>query len=72
MTAAEYIYESIVDSQAYTVADFDPELMPQNWAEIYSDFEIFDIVAYLMTLEGESDIDEPDLKDEDDSAEASG
>lgn len=60
MTAAEYIYQSIVDSKAYTVEGFDPELMPQNWAEIYSDLEIFDIVAYLMTLEGRSDIDDPD------------
>ena len=60
MTAAEYIYQSFVDSKAYTVEGFDPELMPQNWAEIYSDLEIFDIVAYLMTLEGRSDIDDPD------------
>lgn len=60
MTAAEYIYQSIVDSKAYTVEGFDPELMPQNWAEIYSDLEIFDLVAYLMTLEGRSDIDDPD------------
>ncbi len=60
MSAAEYIYQSIVDSQAYTVEGFDPELMPQNWAEIYSDLQIFDIVAYLMTLEGRSDIDDPD------------
>ena len=60
MTAAEYIYQSIVDSKSYTVEGFDPDLMPQNWAEIYSDLEIFDIVAYLMTLEGRSDIDDPD------------
>lgn len=60
LTAAEYIYESITDSKAYTVADFDPELMPQNWAEIYTDLEIFDIVAYVLTLEGRSDIDDPD------------
>lgn len=60
MSAAEYIYESIVNSKAYSVEGFDPELMPQNWAEIYSDLEIFDIVAYLMTLEGRSDINDPD------------
>ncbi len=60
MSAAEYIYQSIVDSKAYTVEGFDPDLMPQNWAEIYSDLEIFDIVAYLMTLEGRSDINDPD------------
>jgi len=65
MTAAEYIYQSIVDSKAYTVEGFDPELMPQNWAEIYSDLDIFDIVAYLMTLEGRSDIDDPDPVAED-------
>ncbi len=59
-TAAEYIYESIVDPMAYLVEDFDPELMPRNWSEIYSDLEIFDIVAYLLTLEGESDIDDPE------------
>ena len=59
-SAAEYIYQSIIDSKAYTVVDFDPDLMPQNWAEIYSDLEIFDIVAYLMTLEGRSDLNDPD------------
>ena len=65
MSAAEYIYQSIVDSKAYTVEGFDPDLMPQNWAEIYSDLQIFDIVAYLMTLEGRSDIDDPDPTPED-------
>ena len=59
-SAAEYIYESIIDPQAYLVEEFDPELMPRNWAEIYSDLEIFDIVAYLMTLEGESDLIVPE------------
>ena len=59
-SAAEYIYESIIDPMAYLVEDFDAELMPQNWSELYTDLEIFDIVAYLLTLEGESDIDDPD------------
>ena len=68
MSAAEYIYQSIVDSKAYTVEGFDPELMPQNWSEIYSDLQIFDIVAYLMTLEGRSDINDPDPVAEDDSS----
>ena len=60
LSAAEYIYESITNSMAYTVEGFEADLMPQNWAEIYTDLEIFDIVAYLLTLEGESDIDDPD------------
>jgi len=68
MSAAEYIFQSIVDSKSYTVEGFDPELMPQNWAEIYSDLQIFDIVAYLMTLEGRSDIDDPDPLTEDESS----
>ena len=59
-SAAEYIYQSIIDTNAYIVEGFDSNLMPANWADIYSDLEIFDIVAYLMTLEGPSDIDEPD------------
>ena len=68
MSAAEYIYQSIVNSKAYTVEGFDPDLMPQNWAEIYSDLEIFDIVAYLMTLEGRSDIDDPDPTSDDEAS----
>jgi len=60
LSAAEYIYESITDSMAYTVEGFEADLMPQNWADIYTDLDIFDIVAYLLTLEGESDIDDPD------------
>ncbi len=60
LSAAEYIYESITNSMGYTVEGFEADLMPQNWAEIYTDPEIFDIVAYLLTLEGESDIDDPD------------
>lgn len=70
-SAAEYIYKSIVEPQAFIVAEFDPELMPQNWAEIYEDLEIFDIVAYLMTLAGESDIDDPAPEEVEDGAAAS-
>lgn len=59
-SAAEYIYESIKDPAAYLVEDFDAELMPRNWSELYTDLEIFDIVAYVLTLEGRSDINDPD------------
>lgn len=60
---AEYIYQSIVDTNAYVVEGYEAGLMPENWAEIYSDLEIFDIVAYLLTLGGPSDIDDPDPAD---------
>ncbi len=52
MDAVTYIYKSIVDPDAYVVEDFSDELMPQNWAEIYSDEDILNIIAYLLTLEG--------------------
>jgi len=52
-SAAEYIYNSIVDPKEIVVEDYDPELMPDNWSEIYTNLEIFDIVAYLLTLEGD-------------------
>jgi len=49
--AVTYIYTSIVNPSAFVVADYPDELMPANWAEIYTEEEIFDIIAYLTTLE---------------------
>ena len=57
-SSAEYIYNSIINPNEFIVEGFAEGVMPQNWAEIYSDTEIFDIVAYLMTLEGESVVEE--------------
>lgn len=48
--AIEYIYTSIVEPGAYVVDTFPDGLMPLNWAEIYSEREIYDIIAYLITL----------------------
>lgn len=50
LSAPDYILQSIIDPSAYVVADYPDQLMPQNWAEIYSESEIDDIVAYLLTL----------------------
>lgn len=49
--AVEYIYISIINPDAYLVDGFTDDLMPENWAEIYSDDDIADIMAYLFTLE---------------------
>ncbi len=46
----EYIRTSIIDPGAYVVDTFPDGLMPQNWAEIYTEGEINDIIAYLLTL----------------------
>lgn len=49
-----YLWNSIIMPNAYIV-EGDPVypegLMPQNYLEIYTEGEIHDIVAYLMTLE---------------------
>ena len=50
-SAIDYIYTSIVNPSEFVVPDFPDGLMPQNWAEVYSDDEIYDIIAYLLTLE---------------------
>ena len=54
-SAAEYVYNSIVNPNDYLVEGFEAEVMPQNWADIYSNLEIFDIVAYVLTLPSEAD-----------------
>jgi cytochrome c2 len=50
--AQAYLYTSIVNPDAFVVPDNTDDLMPENWAEIYSDEQIMDIIAYLQTLEG--------------------
>ena len=51
--AQRYLYNSILHPNDYIV-EGDPAyptgLMPQNYAEIYADDQIYDIIAYLMTL----------------------
>jgi mono/diheme cytochrome c family protein len=49
-SAYDYIITSIIDPSAYIVDDYPDGLMPKNWAEIYTQPEIADIVAYLMML----------------------
>lgn len=51
MGVEEYLHTSIVDPGAFVVPNFPDGLMPRNWAEIYSEQEINDIIAYLMTLQ---------------------
>lgn len=48
-SAAEYLYESIVNPTAYVVAGYQPA-MPANFGTLLSDQEKADIVAYLETL----------------------
>lgn len=47
-TAAEYLHESIVDPAAYRVENFG-DIMPKNYGEQFSDQELADLVAYILT-----------------------
>jgi len=48
MTAASYIYESVIHPAAYIVEDY-PNSMVQNFGARLTDRELGDIIAYLLT-----------------------
>ncbi len=48
-----YLYNSIIHPNDYIVEDFIENLMPTGYKEALSEQDIYDIVAYLMTLQGE-------------------
>lgn len=51
-TAEEYIHNSIIHPSDYVVADYPDALMPQVYADIFTEEQIQDLVAYLFTLKG--------------------
>lgn len=58
LSAEEYLYQSIVDPAAHiaplqTDRAWPENLMPRNWASVLSEQDIWDIVAYLLTLDQE-------------------
>jgi len=50
--AYAYIYESITNPSAFVVPDYPDGLMPQIWAQVLTEAEIQDVIAYLYTLKG--------------------
>jgi hypothetical protein len=52
MDALTYIRTSIIQPGDFVVPDYPDNLMPRTWADIYSDQDIDDIIAYLLTLQG--------------------
>lgn len=48
--AQDYLHDSIVNPSAYVVEGFPDNLMPQVYAQIFSEAQISDIIAYLMAL----------------------
>ncbi|MEN8040709.1 MAG: hydrogenase iron-sulfur subunit [Actinomycetota bacterium] len=51
LTAEEYLYESIVDPDAYVVDGFEPGVMLPNFSDLLTEEQIGDLVAFLLTLE---------------------
>jgi cytochrome c2 len=51
LSAEEYLRESILDPGAYVVPGY-IDMMPKNFEEAFTEEEVDDLVAYLMTLEG--------------------
>ena len=51
LTAVEYLQQSIVSPSAYVVEGY-ADLMPKNWGQVFSDKQIDDLIAYLLTLRG--------------------
>jgi cytochrome c2 len=45
-----YLHTSIMDPSAYVVPGFPDDLMPKTYAEIFTQEEIDNLVAYLLTL----------------------
>jgi len=45
-----YLYNSIVDPSAYVVPEYPDNLMPKVWGQVFSEQDIYDLIAYLLTL----------------------
>ncbi|MFP4440641.1 MAG: c-type cytochrome, partial [Chloroflexaceae bacterium] len=52
-SAVEYLRNSIVNSNEYVVEGYSAGVMPQNYGDILSEEQINNLVAYLLTLQGE-------------------
>ncbi len=51
LSAVEYLHQSIVSPGAYVVEGY-AGLMPKNWGQVFSENQINDLIAYLLTLKG--------------------
>ncbi len=49
MSASQYIHTSIVNPSAYVVDGF-PDIMPKNWGKVFTEAQLDDLVAYLVSL----------------------
>lgn len=52
LSVEEYLYQSITDPGAYVVPGFPDNLMPRTYRELFTDEQIGDLMAYLLSLSG--------------------
>jgi cytochrome c2 len=52
-SAALYLYIAIIRPDAYIVADYPSGLMPQTFDSIFHEQDLYDLIAYLLTLDGD-------------------
>lgn len=50
---AQYLYQSIVAPGAYVVPDYPAGVMPQNYGEVLSEEDLGNLVAYMLTFQGQ-------------------
>ncbi|MFN8376711.1 MAG: c-type cytochrome [Anaerolineae bacterium] len=50
--AATYIHNSIISPSAFVVPGFPDMLMPQTFSQVFTEDQIYAIVAYVLTLNG--------------------
>jgi nitric oxide reductase subunit C len=50
LSAEEYLNQSIIDPDAYTLEGFQASVMPMVWSSVLSEGQVNDLVAFLMTL----------------------
>lgn len=50
-SAEVYLYESIVEPNAYVIPGFQKDIMPAEYGETLTDQELADLVAYLLSME---------------------
>ena len=50
LSAEDYLRQSIIDPDAYTVEGFSASVMPLVWSSVLDEEQINDLVAFLLTL----------------------
>lgn len=53
VSPAEYLHQSIINPGAYIVANYQGGIMPATFSEKLSTQDLADIIAYLLTLNGQ-------------------